>query len=63
MLSPKELRELCRSRHHSSQTAGYCSGYAQANLCILPKSDAFDFLLFCHRNPKPCPLLECLPGI
>ncbi len=38
-------------------------GYAQANLVILPKRYAFDFLLFCQRNPKPCPLLEVLePG-
>jgi uncharacterized protein YcsI (UPF0317 family) len=35
-------------------------GYAQANLVILPQKYAFDFLLFCHRNPKPCPLLEVL---
>jgi uncharacterized protein YcsI (UPF0317 family) len=38
-------------------------GYAQANLVILPAVYAFDFLLFCQRNPKPCPLLEVLePG-
>jgi uncharacterized protein YcsI (UPF0317 family) len=30
----------------------------QANLVILPQSLAFEFLLFCQRNPKPCPLLE-----
>ena len=35
-----------------------CSGYAQGNLCILPKKYAYDFLLFCQRNPKSCPLLE-----
>ena len=35
-------------------------GYAQANLVILPQKYAFDFLLFCQRNPKPCPLLEVL---
>jgi uncharacterized protein YcsI (UPF0317 family) len=33
-------------------------GYVQANLVVLPKEYAFDFLLFCQRNPKPCPLLE-----
>lgn len=32
--------------------------YVQANVIILPKEYAFDFLLFCQRNPKPCPLLE-----
>ena len=25
---------------------------------ILPENNAFDFFLFCHRNPKPCPVLE-----
>jgi uncharacterized protein YcsI (UPF0317 family) len=30
----------------------------QANLVVLPQSLAYDFLLFCQRNPKPCPLLE-----
>jgi len=25
---------------------------------VLPKSVAFDFLLFCERNPQPLPLLE-----
>jgi uncharacterized protein YcsI (UPF0317 family) len=25
---------------------------------MLPKDLAFDFMLFCHRNPKPCPLLD-----
>ncbi len=30
---------------------------------IVPQADAFDFLLFCQRNPKPCPLIEVLePG-
>jgi uncharacterized protein YcsI (UPF0317 family) len=30
----------------------------QANLAILPREHAYDFLLFCQRNPRPCPLLE-----
>jgi uncharacterized protein YcsI (UPF0317 family) len=33
-------------------------GYVQANLVVLPRVQAFDFLLFCQRNPKPCPLLD-----
>jgi uncharacterized protein YcsI (UPF0317 family) len=32
-------------------------GYVQGNLAILPKALADDFHRFCHRNPKPCPLL------
>jgi uncharacterized protein YcsI (UPF0317 family) len=33
-------------------------GYAQANLVVLPRELAYDFLLFCQRNPKPCPVLD-----
>ncbi len=33
-------------------------GFVQANLVILPKEHAFDFLLFCQRNPRPCPILD-----
>jgi uncharacterized protein YcsI (UPF0317 family) len=63
MESPAELRRACREGNFQEQTSGHCSGYAQANLCILPKEYAFDFLLFCQRNPKPCPLLHVLePG-
>lgn len=41
-------------------TCGIARGYAQANLMILPKALAYDFLLFAQRNPKPCPLLEVM---
>lgn len=44
-------------------TSGLAPGYVQANLAILPRDLAFEFLLFCQRNPKPCPLIEVLePG-
>jgi uncharacterized protein YcsI (UPF0317 family) len=29
----------------------------QGNVVILPQAMASDFLLYCQRNPKPCPLL------
>lgn len=62
-LSPKEIRALIRNGKWDKPTAGVAMGYAQANLVILPQKYAFDFLLFCQRNPKPCPLLEVLePG-
>jgi len=25
---------------------------------VLPQAQAYDFLVFCQRNPKPCPLIE-----
>lgn len=57
-LSPVELRHLIRSGDFSGQTSGLCPGYTQANLAILPKDLAYDFLLFTQRNPRPCPVLE-----
>lgn len=58
MNSGKEVREACRNGSFSSQTSGLAYGYVQANLVILPKDWAWDFLLFAQRNPKPCPVLE-----
>ena len=57
-VSPRELRHLIRVGEITGPTAGMCAGYAQANLVILPKALAYDFLLFAQRNPKPCPILE-----
>ncbi|MCY2964835.1 MAG: putative hydro-lyase [Planctomycetota bacterium] len=54
----REVREAARSGILNGQTSGLAPGYAQANLVILPKELAGDFLLFCQRNPKPCPLLD-----
>lgn len=57
-MQPEQVKELIRQQKITGQTSGMCNGYAQANLCILPKEYAFDFLLLCMRNPKPCPILE-----
>ena len=56
--APDDVRQLIRSGSLVQPTSGVAPGYVQANLAILPKDLAFDFLLFCQRNPKPCPLLE-----
>ena len=50
-------RLAIRSGAHRGPTAGLAPGYVQANLAILPADLAHDFLRFCTRNPKPCPLL------
>ena len=44
-------------RDYAGYTAGIAPGYVQANVCILPRSLCRGFLLYCQRNPKPCPLL------
>jgi uncharacterized protein YcsI (UPF0317 family) len=54
----EQTRLACRSGEFIEQTSGLASGFAQANLVILPRALAADFLLFCQRNPKPCPLLD-----
>ncbi|HVJ82563.1 MAG TPA: putative hydro-lyase [Planctomycetia bacterium] len=54
----REFRARCRADDFHGPTAGQALGFAQANLVILPQDWAFDFLLFCQRNPKPCPLLD-----
>jgi uncharacterized protein YcsI (UPF0317 family) len=56
--SPRDVREQIRTGQWRGVTSGVAPGYVQANLAILPRDLAFDFLLFCQRNPKPCPLLE-----
>src|SRR5262249_26115120 len=52
------VRRLARDGKLTGPTCGLAEDYVQANLVVLPRKDAFDFLLFCHRNPKPCPVLD-----
>jgi uncharacterized protein YcsI (UPF0317 family) len=57
---PRELRLAAREGKFREPTSGHAPGFLQANLMILPQQYAFDFLLFCQRNPKPCPLIEVM---
>lgn len=41
-------------------TTGWASGWTQANLICVPRSDAWDLLLFAQRNPRSCPVLDVL---
>lgn len=50
-------RLKARSGALSGPTANLTPSFVQANLAILPRDLACDFLLFCQRNPKPCPLI------
>jgi uncharacterized protein YcsI (UPF0317 family) len=59
----EELRREIRAGRWRGTTSGQAPGFAQANLVVLPQELAFDFTLFCLRNPKPCPIMEVLePG-
>jgi uncharacterized protein YcsI (UPF0317 family) len=57
-LTPAEWRLRFRQGSLVRPTAGLAPGFVQANLVVLPRALAFDFLLFAQRNPKSCPLLE-----
>ncbi|MFC0560645.1 hypothetical protein [Halalkalibacter alkalisediminis] len=59
-MNPKELREKIRNGEFNGHTSGVCSDYVQANLAIVPKEYAFNFLLFANRNPKSCPIIDVL---
>jgi uncharacterized protein YcsI (UPF0317 family) len=55
--SAKVARKSIRCGEWVSHTSGLAEGYVQGNIVILPEAQANDFLRFCQRNPKPCPLL------
>ncbi|RZT21458.1 putative hydro-lyase [Fictibacillus sp. BK138] len=57
-MNPAEARDMIRRGDWRKPTSGLANGYTQGNLVVLPKELAFEFLLFCQRNPKPCPVLD-----
>jgi len=59
-MTATDLRRRIRSGDWTTPTSGAATGFLQANLVMLPASHAFHFLLFCTRNPKPCPILDVL---
>ena len=59
-----EIRGAIARGEWRKPTSGLAPGYTQANVVILPKEYAFDFLLFCSRNEKPCPVIDVSePGV
>lgn len=55
--SAAHVRSVIRQGHWTSQTSGLANGHVQGNVVILPAAEAGDFLRYCQRNPKPCPVL------
>lgn len=58
LYSPDLARDMIRKGEWLKPTSGVSNGFIQANLAVIPKELAFDFLLFCQRNPKPCPIID-----
>ena len=46
LLTAEQTRLACRGGRFSEQTSGLASGFARANLVVLPRKTAGDFLLF-----------------
>lgn len=57
---PKQIRTEIHKGQLSRTTAGLCPGYAQTNVVAIPKEFALEFMIFCQRNPKACPILEMI---
>src|SRR3972149_357618 len=55
---PREIRRDIRQGKLTGITAGLGEHFVQGKLAAGPRDLPYDFLLFCQRNPRPCPLLE-----
>ncbi|AXI47678.1 putative hydro-lyase [Sulfitobacter sp. SK012] len=55
--SAVDVRMAIRDNAYDGHTAGLAAGKLQCNIAIIPEEFALDFLRFCQRNPKPCPIV------
>jgi len=56
--TPLDVRIACReNRLKDTVASGAMSGFLCVNIVMLDRDHAADFIAFCERNPRPCPLL------
>lgn len=58
MLESQRVRADIRAGRITGTSRGLAHGFVQCNLAILPAEFAYDFLLYCQRNQRACPVLE-----
>ena len=58
MTPAQEARLAMRRKEWTGPTKHKVPGYVKCNLVILPRQESYDFLVYCIRNPKPCPVIE-----
>lgn len=58
MTDPAAFRQACREGRHTTTSRGAALGFVQCNLVVLPERYAYEFLLYCQRNQRACPVLE-----
>jgi len=57
-MTPQKYRSLVRRGEWTGKTQYKCRGYAVTDMVILPKEYAYDFLVFGHRNPWACDIVD-----
>lgn len=57
MTEAQKARLQMRKGEWTGKTVYKVPGFVQTNLVVLPKKDAYDFLVYCQRNRKPCPVV------
>ena len=57
-LESQRIRAEIRAGRLTGTSRGLAHGFVQVNLAIMPKAYAFDFMLYCQRNQRACPVLE-----
>lgn len=57
-MTPYQLRQQIRKGEFTAPTSGYCPGYTQVNIIIMPARYGDDFKKFCELNHEACPLLD-----
>lgn len=58
MTEAQEARAAMRAGGWKGPTVYRVPGFVQANLVVVSRREAYDFLVYCQRNPKPCPVIE-----
>lgn len=57
-MMPKDFRRMVRRGEFKGPTLNACGAYARTAMTIVPKEIAFDFSLFCQRNPGLVPVID-----
>jgi len=58
MSAAREAREAMRAGKWTGLTTYKVPGFVQCNLVVVPRSDAYDFLVYCQRNRAACPVVD-----
>lgn len=57
---PRDFRRACRTGVYTGTSRGVALGYLQCNLVMIREKYAYEFLLYCQRNQRACPVIEVL---